>query len=161
MEAKRLKLDTAQAESLDLVVTGKMTDVEFFKLRRALDEISIAIDDKQSLVNIFQSKLDSLPQKQSAIQAGINSSLTKLRRHAAMTLADEIARIAGSEIKDLMALLPTLSNNPLGCDPFSEVGHWVASSIYGGLPASPLRPLPADDKKLIQNTLERLGVVSA
>jgi hypothetical protein len=98
-----------------------------------------------NLLAVFETKRErDFQRKQAESQKAVVSSLAKLRRHAATTLADEIARIAGSEIKDLMALLPAISNNPIGCDPFSEVGHWIASAIYGGLPDCPVRPTPAD-----------------
>jgi hypothetical protein len=159
LENKKAKLESIQSEAPGLMLTGKMSESEYFNSKKILAELVTLIIDKTELLAVFETKRErDFEQKQAELQKAVVLSLGKIRTQQAHDLADEITSLAGEQIRTLLALIPIVSNNSLSVDAYKDIGAWLGASLFGGIPSSPLRNTPGDEKLLIQAALKQLGI---
>lgn len=158
LKNQRDALEVIQNDSASLMIAGKMTRDEFSKNKEMLSKLYGQIDDAQDLLEMFQKKLNNDSRRLVDLNNQLTQKSTMLRTAIAQNLAAEIADNAGEQIKQLVALLPSVHGDHVNFNANAMLGFWIAAGVYGGTYDSPKAP-PIDEKKqLLKSIYERIGV---
>lgn len=157
LQDQRDKLESSQNNSANLLVSGKMTRDEFTQNKQKLTELYAKIEDAEDLLEIFQKKLNNDSNQLPHLHSQLSGKMRILRTGLAEKLAAEIAEKVNLPLKQLFALLPAISNG-IDYKPNIHIGFWLAAAIYGGHYDNPRAALPEDNKELIKNMFDNLGV---
>ena len=129
LQGQRDELEESQQSAPDLLVSGKLSKEQFSQNKKTLADLYSSIDETQSLLEIFERKLQSdYPKKQSDLMNNLSAKKRVLQILLTENLAADIAEKSGQQIKELLALLPGVRGDRLGYDPLCDVMEWTPTS---------------------------------
>jgi chromosome segregation ATPase len=159
LQSQRDELEASQQSAPDLLVSGELSKEQFSQNKKTLADLYSSIDETQSLLEIFERKLQSdYPKRQSDLMNNLSARKRILQTLLAEKLASDIAEKSGQQIKELLALLPGISGDRIGYDPLLNVGLWLGMAVFGGHYDSPKRQSPEDARQIVSGIYTGIGL---
>jgi len=159
LRSQRDAMEKIQNDAPGLLISGGMTDAEFSNNKRSLAEFYAAIDDKESLLEIYEKGLDtSHTRRFSEISGKLERRKKLLIDLFSKELAAEIVGKQTEKLKQLAACLEHAQANPLGYNPSHLLGISLATVLFGDSAGNP-KPQSAEERsRLVSDVFNKLGV---
>jgi chromosome segregation ATPase len=160
LQSQRDELEASQQSAPDLLVSGELSKEQFSQNKKTLADLYSLIDETQSLLEIFERKLQGdYPKRQSDLMNNLSARKRLLQTLLAEKLAADIAEKSGQQIKELLALLPgARGDNRIGYDPLLDVGLWLGMAVFGGHYDSPKRQNPKEERQIVGEIYTGIGL---